>query len=116
MKELDGRGISYVRERPFRGGRRHGIGTFFVDLAFEGEKLAVEIDGPEHRYKVDDDAARDSTLAAFGWQVLRFSNAEVLRSTPEVADQIIAALIARQAVRIQPSSLPTDLAARFILA
>ncbi len=61
-----------VRQRVVRAGGR----SYRLDLAYEAERVAVEMDGerwhsnPEQR---ESDRQRDAALAAAGWLTLRFS-------------------------------------------
>lgn len=50
-----------------------------ADFAFPKDRLVVEVDGTEHTYSGNRlaDAARDSSLWARGWRVLRFTPAQI---------------------------------------
>jgi very-short-patch-repair endonuclease len=49
-----------------------------VDLLWEGENLAVELDGRRyHAHRTRRDAARDALLESFGYRVLRFGWGDV---------------------------------------
>jgi very-short-patch-repair endonuclease len=61
-----------VRQRVVRAGRR----TYRLDLAYEAERVAVEMDGERwhsDREQRESDRRRDAALAAAGWLTLRFS-------------------------------------------
>lgn len=73
-------------------------GRIWLDRAWPEVKLAVELDGarfhtdPEARRR---DLARDSSLAALGWVVLRFTYADVLRDPDGVRARVLAVYQAR---------------------
>ncbi|MGW5269700.1 endonuclease domain-containing protein [Rhodococcus sp. NPDC003994] len=88
-----GRGHNQV-VRPSELGR-----PFTVDVVWKREKIAVEIDGPEHRsrQRFSDDRSRDNLLQTRGWMVLRFTNEDVLTDHERVVTTIEQALQRRRA-------------------
>jgi very-short-patch-repair endonuclease len=63
-----------------------GDRLFYIDIAFEKQKLAIEIDGRRHETDEDlfeSDRWRQNALVADGWRVLRFTWA-MLCDHPEV--------------------------------
>ncbi len=88
-----GRGHNQV-VRPSELGR-----PFTVDVVWTREKIAVEIDGPEHRsrHRFSDDRSRDNLLQTRGWMVLRFTNEDVLTDHERVLTTIERALDRRRA-------------------
>jgi very-short-patch-repair endonuclease len=76
------KGIQFYRQRI--------IGDYIVDFYCHSAGLVVEIDGGQHYYGEgpDNDAIRDSHLAALGLKVLRFSNLDVLKNINGVLEQI----------------------------
>jgi hypothetical protein len=48
----------------------------FVDVAVPSLKLAIEVDGKEHRLKsmIEKDKIRDEALVAMGWRIVRITN------------------------------------------
>ncbi len=65
---------------------------FYADIAFEQQKLAIEIDGRLHETDKDlfeSDRWRQNALVAAGWRVLRFTMS-MLRDHPEA---FIAAIL-----------------------
>jgi len=66
--------------------------TYTVDFLCIDRKLIVEIDGRQHGWERDYDAARTQEIERFGFTVLRFSNAQVL----DDRDAVVAAI--RQAL------------------
>ncbi|MEB3885425.1 endonuclease domain-containing protein [Lyngbya sp. CCY1209] len=70
---------------------QHPIGRFIVDFYCASCKLAIEVDGEIHTQQKDYDEARTEQLEVFGYQVLRFSNQEVLNNLPAVLSRIVEA-------------------------
>lgn len=60
-----------IREKP--------IFPFYIDFAFENEKIAVEIDGSQHleKERKERDDEKNKLLIENGWMVLRFSDKEI---------------------------------------
>ncbi len=70
------------RMKGFGFRRQHPIDRFFADFACPTAKLVIELDGPSHDHRLEQDAARDEHLITHGWTTLRFQNRE-LRDHPE---------------------------------
>lgn len=69
--------------------------VYFLDLAFRGASLAVEIDGYEHhsgRVPFEQDRARQNALVRAGWTVLRFTYAQLLSDPAEVVAMVRSVL------------------------
>jgi very-short-patch-repair endonuclease len=81
-------GMKFVRQAP--------IGPYYADFVCRACKLIVEVDGSQHADSVYDDT-RDAALAAMGYRVLRFWNAEVMGSLDDVCETIVAAVEGRLA-------------------
>ena len=62
--------------------------TYVADFACVGLHLIVEADGDQHAGSAHD-ARRDAALAVQGWQILRFSNPEILANTDGVLETIL---------------------------
>ncbi|MCB9450786.1 MAG: endonuclease domain-containing protein [Anaerolineaceae bacterium] len=75
--------------------RQYAIERFIVDLACLEYRLIIEIDGDIHDYQQDYDMLRQAFLEAQGFQVLRFSNDDVLQSLDVVVTIIREALISQ---------------------
>ena len=56
--------------------------------------MVIEVDGATHGTDVARDAARSATLAAQGYDVLRFTNEDVFRNLDGVLETIYMRLIA----------------------
>lgn len=81
----------YLRERQLGGckfRRQHPIGRFIVDFCCPERHLIVELDGPVHEEQVDRDEARTEALQALGYQVYRWTNAQIEQSLAEVLDTL----------------------------
>jgi len=59
--------------------RQHALGPYILDFYCASAKLCVEVDGPVHAERADDDARRDNWLAGQGIRTVRFSTEEVER-------------------------------------
>ncbi|HEY0205657.1 MAG TPA: DUF559 domain-containing protein [Acetobacteraceae bacterium] len=83
--------------------RQFPCGAYILDLAAVSARLAVEVDGESHF--IADGPARDAERGAWlktqGWQVLRFTNPEVLGNLEGVLETI------REALRGFPSPQPS---------
>lgn len=77
----------HVLGRPYR-----------LDLFWAAEGLAVEVDGPEHRGRIQfaDDRRRDVQLQLLGHDVLRFTNEQVLSDVHAVALRIRQLLVSKR--------------------
>ena len=71
--------------------RQDAIGPYVVDFVCRDKKLVVEVDGGQHAENPRD-RARDATLGADGYQVLRFWNSEILTNAEGVLAVILAKL------------------------
>ena len=80
MGALRGRrlcGLKFRRQVP--------IDLFVADFACVEKRLIVEIDGGYHDDVYEDDRTRQEKLEALGWDVIRFSNEDVLSDVEAVA-------------------------------
>lgn len=70
--------------------RQHIIGDYIVDFLARSEGLVIEVDGAYHaeRQQKEDDAARTQFLHQMGYEVLRFTNEQVLYDIDDVIQQI----------------------------
>lgn len=87
----------FAPEAVFWMGRRHlgARGSDSLDMAYPGIKLAIEYDGCEHRTqrRAMHDLRREAYLTAAGWEILRFTDAEVLGKPRWVAGTVQWALL-----------------------
>ncbi len=80
-----------IRGRKLGGLRfraQHPVGQFILDFYCPICKLAIEVDGSSHDGEAEQDAARTTHLAAYGYRVLRFTNAQVMTQIADVLGQI----------------------------
>jgi len=75
--------------------RQHIIDRFIVDFVSLPKQLVVEVDGDIHDHQKEEDALRTARLMELGFEVIRFTNDEVLRDAYSVRDRIIQALRGR---------------------
>lgn len=68
--------------------RQHPLGSFMLDFCCPSLRLVVEADGGIHAAQLEQDAARTAHLAAYGYHVLRFPNAQILSDLPAVLTTI----------------------------
>lgn len=84
-----------VRQYPVRVGGR----TLRIDLAFEQERVAVELDGRAYhagREQWERDIARDLALATAGWQTIRLSHRRLTDDVAGCRRDVLAVLAARR--------------------
>ena len=82
-------GASFRRQVP--------IGSYIADFMCHAAKLVIELDGGQHFSDRGEqtDAARSAVIEAKGFQVLRFSNHDVMTNRAGVLETIVAAIEAR---------------------
>ena len=73
-------GYKYLRQRP--------IDHFIVDFLAPKLNLIIEIDGNSHLNKGSYDRFRQDKLEKLGYQVIRFSEGDVLNNIDDVNNQI----------------------------
>ena len=64
--------------------RQHPIHRFIVDFYCKEIKLAIEIDGRSHDFKIEADKERQSIIEQFGVSFLRFSESDAKNYTESV--------------------------------
>lgn len=72
--------------------RQHTLRGYIVDFYCYQYNLVIEIDGPIHNDHVLHDQGRDRHLKNYGYNILRFSNEQVLNHTREVVKIITEAI------------------------
>ncbi|OJW63269.1 MAG: hypothetical protein BGO65_07400 [Afipia sp. 64-13] len=86
--------------------RQIPVGPFIVDFVCHAARLVIEIDGGQH-YETPGlvaDAARDAYLKAKGFDVLRFSNIDVLTNLPGVLEAILFLVRKKNPLPTSPAS------------
>ena len=73
-------GVKFRRQVPLLG--------YIVDFICTDRKLVIEIDGRQHRWEADYDAARTEEIERHGFKVIRFNNVQVIGDR----DGVIAAI------------------------
>ena len=68
--------------------RQHVIYNYISDFICLSKKVVIEIDGEIHKFQKEQDEKRTSNLNKYGYEVIRFSNDEVLNSPYQVAQKI----------------------------
>lgn len=77
----------------FKFRRQHIIYMFIVDFYCSEARLVIEIDGGIHKSQADYDQYREDVLSAMGYQVLRFTNEEVMGEMSMVLERIKRSLL-----------------------
>jgi len=72
--------------------RQHVIDDFIVDFVCLGLKVVIEIDGKIHLQQKEYDALRTARLNELSFEVIRFTNEEVMESSDKVKYKIKAYL------------------------
>jgi len=68
--------------------RQHIIDDFITDFVCLSKKVIIEIDGKIHEFQKEKDKQRTIRLNNLGYEVIRFTNDEVLNSPYQVAQKI----------------------------
>ena len=76
----------------FKFRRQHKIGPFIVDFYCHAANLVVEVDGPIHQQRQEEDARRTAWLTSIGLQVIRFGNEEIMSDGESVRQRILQEL------------------------
>lgn len=77
-------GVGFKRQRP--------IGPYIVDFFSSEVGLIVEIDGNSHHAKAANDSTRQKWLEKQGFNVIRFSECDVLNDYGFVKEQLVHAV------------------------
>jgi very-short-patch-repair endonuclease len=99
-----------VRARKLEGmkfRRQYPFGDYILDFCAPAIKLAIEVDGSIHLGTRDADRKRTEELEIYGYQVLRFSNDEIIHDLDHVLCRIRQTIqaLTRQ-TRLEPSAPP----------
>jgi very-short-patch-repair endonuclease len=72
--------------------RQHPVGRYILDFYCPQFKLAIEVDGDSHIGNELHDSIRTEALGAYGLNVLRFRNEEILSDLESVLLRIFSAI------------------------
>jgi len=70
---------------------QHPVGRFIVDFYCPSCKLSIEVDGSIHDLQQSYDRDRTKAMQVFGYEILRFTNDEVMYDLPNVLSRIVEA-------------------------
>jgi very-short-patch-repair endonuclease len=74
-------GLKFRSQAPF--------GKYVVDFACLEKRLIIEIDGKQHKDRIEYDVKRTAWLKSQGFDVLRFWNTDVLQNMEGVLERIV---------------------------
>lgn len=71
--------------------RERCVFPFYIDFAFENEKVAIEIDGSQHNLieRKEKDKKKDKLLIKNGWRIYRVSASQIQRELDNVMEKIL---------------------------
>lgn len=72
----------------FRFRRQHPIDYYIVDFYCPSARLIVEVDGEDHKSRLEYDLERQAVLEGHGYRTIRFTNTQVLNRI----DLVLAAI------------------------
>ena len=75
---------------------------YIVDFACVRARLVVEIDGPSHDVRIEQDEQRDAHLINLGYEVMRFSNADIRNNL----ENVVLMILNRARGRIEDFDVP----------
>jgi very-short-patch-repair endonuclease len=99
----------HLRAHRFEGAsfrRQTPIGPYIADFVCHSAKLIIEIDGSQHYEAAGRaaDATRDAYLKAKGFEILRFSNADVLTNLAGTLEAILLHMKTKSPLPTSPAS------------
>jgi very-short-patch-repair endonuclease len=71
--------------------RQQVIAGFIVDFYYADARVAIELDGPVHSARVEEDRERDRALNALGIHTLRIASDRTRDDRPALLEEIFAA-------------------------
>lgn len=76
-------GLQFYRQKP--------VGSYIVDFCCPSARLIIEVDGSQHAETANQeyDRVRDDILNGLGFEVLRFTNLDVLTNMENVVEMIL---------------------------
>jgi very-short-patch-repair endonuclease len=85
--------------------RQHPEPPYILDFACVSVKLCVELDGDYHEGQPEKDIARETFLKSKGWNIIRFTNDDVLADPELVAVAIARHIDLQYEFRKRPGGL-----------
>ena len=85
----------YLRGRRlagFRFRRQYPIAGRIADFACVEARLAIELDGGQHRDRAREDEERSRRIGCNGYRIIRFWNDDILLRTDDVLEEILRRL------------------------
>jgi leucyl-tRNA synthetase/very-short-patch-repair endonuclease len=85
--------------------RQHAIGFYIADFACLEKMLVIEVDGKYHEQQIVDDQLRANDIQQQGFEIIRFTNEEVLVDTENVIEKIkskLNSLTSRKSGQVLP--------------
>jgi methionine--tRNA ligase beta chain len=94
----------------FKFRRQHIIGTYIADFVCLSQKLIIEVDGLVHEIPENklNDIERTAELNKFGFEVLRFTNDEVINNTDFVLNTILSKLTEKKLTQSGSENPPLE--------
>ncbi len=87
--------LRFLRQRP--------IDKYIADFLQPDFKLIIEIDGSSHDIKYDNDRVREKKLMSLGYQLLRFTERDIMANLNDALETIYLKLTELQNHSPQPS-------------
>ncbi|NTE00877.1 leucine--tRNA ligase [Agrobacterium tumefaciens] len=84
--------------------RQHPIGSYIADFICLNKKLIIEVDGDYHIENQENDNIRTEVLNQLGFDVIRFSNDEVINNLTLTVDKIKSTLDNRANAKLDGSN------------
>jgi len=78
----------FLRQHPLFHDIEEKETFFIVDFYCHEDKLAIELDGEYHKYRLSEDQNRTLILNYLGINVIRFKNEEIISSIDSVLNEI----------------------------
>lgn len=81
----------FLKKLPMNVNRQKIIENYIVDFFIAGKRVAIELDGSQHRMPENEaaDEKRDSDLRKLGITVLRYTNLQVNQNFNAVCEDIL---------------------------
>ncbi len=68
--------------------RQYGVGPYILDIFSPASRLAIELDGEQHKEKIEYDQEREMFLKDHDIYTLRFWNDEIIKNLESVLEKI----------------------------